>query len=276
MREHTLSTAALYLACGVNPERSTLFIQSQVPAHAQLARLLEAVTPVGLLKRMIQFKEKSVRQGQEVNLALLDYPVLMAADILLYRPDLVPVGDDQKQHLQLARELAERFNRTYETVFKLPEPLVAESGARIMSLVDATCKMSKSCPVDASRINLLDSADQIAAKIRKAKTDAVKGLRFDDPERPEAHNLLTLYQLMAGLTREEAQHECADLGFGQFKPRLTEALVAALSPIRSRYVELMNDRASLLRLLEAGREKACEVAAATLSAASNAMGFLQA
>ncbi len=272
----TLSTAAIYLACGVDTERTTLFIQSHVPEHAQLARLLGAVTSVGMLKRMIQFKEKSVKQGEDACLALFDYPVLMAADILLYDADRVPVGNDQQQHLQLTRSLAERFNRVYGNngaVFKLPEPYIVAEAARIMSLTDGTRKMSKSDPNDASRINLLDTPDQIRGKIKRARTDALRGLEFDNPARPEVHNLLCIYQLLSNQTREQVLIECQGLGFGQFKPLLTEAIVTALEPVQKRYTELMSDRQSLSAILRVGRDRAREVAARTLARASSSMGF---
>lgn len=273
LAEQTLTTAALYLACGVNTERTTLFIQSHVHQHASLARLLSGVASVNMLRRMIQFKEKSVRQGEDVCLGLLDYPVLMAADILLYNPDLVPVGNDQQQHLQLTRDLAERFNREFGNVFKLPEPCIVEQTARVMSLTDGTRKMSKSDPNDASRINLLDTPDQIRNKIKRAKTDAVRGLEFDHAARPEVHNLMCIFAALRNISREQALQEVAGMGFGQFKPLLAEVIVAALAPIQNRYKELMQDRPALMAILRRGRERATETAATTLARASLAMGF---
>jgi len=283
LSEHTLSTAATYLACGVDPNRSTLFVQSHVAAHAHMSRLVGAVAPIGLLRRMIQFKEKSA-QHEDVSLGLLDYPVLMAADILLYEPDLVPVGDDQKQHLQLTRDLAERFNHRFGSkansagpkfAFKLPEPLTAANSARIMSLTDGKRKMSKSDSNDFTRINLLDPPELIRAKIKKAKTDAIRGLEFNNPERPEAHNLLALYATLANKSAEEASAECADMQYGEFKQRLVDATVSALSPIQARYHELMSDHPTLMDTLRCGAERAAKVADATLRKASAAMGFLQ-
>lgn len=278
LAEHTLSTAALYLACGMETAKASLFIQSHIAAHSQLARLLGSITPVGLLRRMIQFKEKAVRQGQEASLGLLDYPVLMAADILLYDADLVPVGDDQRQHLELTRDLAERFNRSYavegQAAFKIPEALVLPEGARIMSLTDGTKKMSKSDPNDASRINLMDSADTIRAKIKRAKTDSILGLEFDNPERPEAHNLLTIYQLLSGKTRQEAALECATMGFGQFKKLLADTIIAYLTPIQERYNATMADKAQLHAVLREGRKRADAIASAVLDRAVTAMGFV--
>ncbi|XP_055812019.1 tryptophan--tRNA ligase, chloroplastic/mitochondrial isoform X2 [Solanum dulcamara] len=211
----TRDTAAIYLACGVNPSKASVFVQSHVRAHVELMWLLSSATPIGWLNRMIQFKEKSRKAGDEnVGVALLTYPVLMAADILLYQSDLVPVGEDQKQHLELTRELAERVNYLYGgrkwkklggrggAIFKVPEPLIPPAGARIMSLTDGLSKMSKSAPSDQSRINLLDSKDVIANKIKRCKTDAFPGLEFDNAERPECNNLLSIYQLVSGKTKQ--------------------------------------------------------------------------
>jgi tryptophanyl-tRNA synthetase len=278
LTEHTLTVAALYLACGVDRQRTALFVQSHVPAHAQFARLLGSLVSVGTLRRMIQFKDKLGKQGQEGNLTLLDYPVLMAGDILLYDADLVPVGADQGEHLQLTRTLAERCNRRYgrpdAPLLKLPDPYIMAAGARVMSLDDATQKMSKSAPTDASRINLLDSPDQVIAKVRRAKSDAIYGLEFDNPARPEAHNLLTLYQLLSRRTREEAAAEAAGMGFGKFKPLLAEAVNAVLEPIRRRYGEHRNDQGELLAILARGRERAATVADQTLARVAAAMGFV--
>lgn len=276
LAEHTLSTAALYLACGIDPAKSVLFVQSHVIAHSQLARLLGSVTPVGMLKRMIQFKEKAQKQENGACLGLFDYPVLMAADILMYGADLVPVGDDQRQHLELTRDLADRFNRLFggsSAVFKLPEPLVMPEAARVMSLTDGRSKMSKSDPNDASRINLLDSEAVIRAKIKRAKTDAVKGLEFDNPDRPEVHNLLTLYMVLSGKTKPEISEQCANMGFGEFKTLLADAIVAKLTPIQNRYREIMSDPSALKATLADGRAKAEAIALEMLKQAQKAMGF---
>jgi tryptophanyl-tRNA synthetase len=278
LAEHTLATAALYLACGVDADRAVLFVQSQVPAHAQLARLLGSLIPVGMLRRMTQHREKVERQGGEGSLSLLDYPVLMAADILLYDADLVPVGDDQVEHLHLARELADRCNRRYGSeaapLLRQPRPYVVASAARVMSLTDGTRKMSKSDPNDAGRINLLDTPDQVRAKVRRAKTDSVYGLELDNPARTEAHNLLTLYQMLSGRTREEAVAEGAGMGFGAFKAVLADAVIATLAPIQQRYVELRRERSALVAILERGRRHAAEVAGRTLARVAAAMGLV--
>ncbi len=280
LAEDTLSTAALYLACGLDPELCTIFVQSQVPAHSELCWLLNCVTPLNWLERMIQFKEKALKQGDNVSVGLLDYPVLMAADILLYDADLVPVGEDQKQHLELARDIAQqRINARFGTedapILKVPQPLILKDGARVMSLTDGRSKMSKSDPNEGSRITLLDPPDQITKKIKRAKTDPERGLEFGNPERPETDNLLGLYALLSGRGREAAAAECSEMGWGQFKPLLAEATVAALDPIQKHYHELMEDRAQLLAVLETGRERAGAVADASAQRVRSALGFLR-
>ena len=275
----TLTTAALYLACGLDPERSTVFVQSQVAAHSELCWLLNCITPLNWLERMIQFKEKALKQGDNVSVGLLDYPVLMAADILLYDADLVPVGEDQKQHLELARDIAQqrinaRFGSEDAPILKVPKPMILKEGARVMSLTDGRSKMSKSDPNEGSRITLLDPPELITKKIKKAKTDPERGLEFGNPERPETDNLLGLYAILSGKGREAAAQECADMGWGQFKPLLAEAAVAALEPIQQRYRELMDDRSQLESVLRDGRERASAVAAANVQRVRQSMGFL--
>ncbi|PON67856.1 Tryptophan-tRNA ligase [Parasponia andersonii] len=308
----TRDTAAIYLACGIDTSKASVFVQSHVRAHAELMWLLSSATPVGWLSRMIQFKEKSRKAGDEnVGVALLTYPVLMASDILLYQSDFVPVGEDQKQHLELTCELAERVNYLYggrkwkklggrgAAIFKVPEPLIPPTGARVMSLIDGHSKMSKSAPSDQSRINLLDPKDVIANKIKRCKTDSFPGLRpifyynleasallvifyivillleFDNPERPECNNLLSIYQLVSGRTKEEVQHECQDMNWGTFKSLLTDALVDHLHPIQVRYEEIISDSAYLDLILAEGAAKASDIADATLSNVYQAMGFLR-
>ncbi|QIZ72337.1 tryptophan--tRNA ligase [Oxynema aestuarii] len=277
LAQDTYTIAALYLACGIDLDRATIFIQSHVRAHTELTWLLNCITPLNWLQDMIQFKEKAVRQGENVSAGLLDYPVLMAADILLYEADKVPVGEDQKQHLELTRDIAARFNHQFgkddEPVLKVPEPLIRKEGARVMSLTDGTNKMSKSDPSDMSRINLLDPPDAIAKKIKRCKTDPIRGLWFDDPQRPECNNLLTLYALLSGKSREAVAEECKDMGWGQFKPLLTEATLEALKPIQEKYKEVMGDRAYLESVLREGREKAEAIANPTLNKVKAALGY---
>jgi tryptophanyl-tRNA synthetase len=274
---NTYTLAALYLACGLDLEYSTIFVQSHIPAHSELTWLFNCITPMNWLTDMIQFKEKSERQGENVSVGLLDYPVLMAADILLYKADKVPVGEDQKQHLELTRDIVNRFNHQFakpdNPVLKLPDPLIRKEGARVMSLVDGTKKMSKSDPSELSRINLLDPPDAIAKKIKKCKTDLVRGLTFDDPERPECNNLLTLYMLLAGKTKEEVAIECQDMGWGQFKPLLTETTINALKPIQEKYQQVMDDKGYLESVLRDGKEKAQAIANQTLTQVKVAMGY---
>jgi tryptophanyl-tRNA synthetase len=227
---------------------------------------------------MIQFKEKAIKQGENVGTGLLDYPVLMAADILLYDADKVPVGEDQKQHLELTRDIAVRINHLFakpkQPILKLPDPMIRKEGARVMSLTDGRNKMSKSDPSEMSRINILDSPDVIAKKIKRCKTDLVKGLTFDDPERPECHNLLTLYSILSGKSQEVVAGECADLGWGQFKPMLTEVTIESLKPIQEKYAEIREDKDYLATVLRQGRLKAEAVANQTLDRVKNAMGYL--
>ncbi len=278
LAEDTRSTAALYLACGMDPKRCSVFVQSQVAAHSELCWLLNCVTPLNWLERMIQFKEKAVKQGDNVSVGLLDYPVLMAADILLYDADLVPVGEDQKQHLELARDIAQqrinaRFGVKDTPLLKVPKPLILKEGARVMSLTNGRSKMSKSDPNEGSRITLLDPPELITKKIKRAKTDPERGLEFGNPDRPETDNLLGLYAILSGKGREQAATECAEMGWGQFKPLLAEATVSALQPIQARYQELMQDPTELDQVLRTGREKAETVANATLERVRDALGF---
>ena len=278
LAQDTLSTAALYLACGMDPQRCSIFIQSQVSAHSELGWLLNCVTPLNWLERMIQFKEKAVKHGDNVSVGLLDYPVLMAADILLYDADLVPVGEDQKQHLELARDIAQqrvnaRFGSKDAPVLKVPKPMILKEGARVMSLTDGRSKMSKSDPNEGSRITLLDPPELITKKIKRAKTDPERGLEFGNPNRPETDNLLGLYSILSGIGREAAAAECAEMGWGQFKPLLAEATVAALEPIQARHRELMADRSELDRVLTEGQQNAETVANATLQRVRDALGL---
>ncbi|TVP56857.1 MAG: tryptophan--tRNA ligase [Nodularia sp. (in: Bacteria)] len=277
LASNTYTLVALYLACGLDLNHSTIFVQSHVSAHSELTWLFNCITPLNWLQDMIQFKEKAIKQGENVNVGLLDYPVLMAADILLYQADKVPVGEDQKQHLELTRDIVNRFNHQFgqpdQPVIKLPEPLIRKEGARVMSLADGTRKMSKSDPSDLSRISLLDPPEQIQYKIKRCKTDQVRGLTFDDPERPECHNLLTLYMLLSGKKKEEVAAECQNMGWGQFKPLLTETTISALAPIQEKYQAVMADKAYLDSVLRDGRKKAEAIANQTLAQVKTALGY---
>lgn len=273
----TYTLAALYLACGLDLNHSTIFVQSHVSAHSELTWLLNCITPLNWLQDMIQFKEKAVKQGENVSAGLLDYPVLMAADILLYQADKVPVGEDQKQHLELTRDIAARLNHQFgkpdQPVLKLPDPLIRKEGARVMSLADGTRKMSKSDPSELSRISLLDSPEQIQYKIKRCKTDPIRGLTFDDPARPECNNLLTLYTLLSGKAKEDVAVECHDMGWGQFKPLLTDTIIESLKPIQEKYQSITADKGYLESVLRDGGEKARAIANQTLSQVKTALGY---
>lgn len=274
---NTYEVAAMYLACGIELEHATIFVQSHVPAHAELAWLFNCITPLNWLEDMVQFKEKAIKQSENVSAGLLTYPVLQAADILLYEPDKVPVGEDQKQHLELTRDIAARLNYLFgkedQPVLKLPDPMIRAAGARVMSLTDGTRKMSKSDPSDLSRINLLDPPDLIQHKIKRCKTDPIRGLVFDDSERPECNNLLNLYMILSNQTKDAVAAECQDMGWGNFKPLLTEATIAALQPIQEKYHAIMADEGYIQSVLKDGREKAGAIANQTLAKVKAALGY---
>jgi tryptophanyl-tRNA synthetase len=276
LRSNVREMAAALIASGIDPDKSTLFAQSAVPAHAELTWLLQCTTRVGWLNRMTQFKEKSGKNREGASVGLYTYPVLMAADILVYRPSHVPVGDDQKQHVELTRDIAIKFNTDYDTeLFVVPEPFIGAEAARVMSLRDGKAKMSKSDPSEMSRINLTDSDDTIAQKIRKAKTDA-DPLPADPSalsDRPEARNLVSIYAAITGASAEQVLAEFEGKGFGTFKPALADALVALLSPLRSRLVELRSNPEALDAILNRGAERAAALAAPTLAAAYDAVGL---
>jgi tryptophanyl-tRNA synthetase len=278
LAQNTYAIAALYLACGIDLEYSTIFVQSHVSAHSELTWLLNCITPLNWLERMTQYKEKALKQGENVSVGLLDDPVLMAADILLYNADKVPVGEDQKQHLELTRDIVIRINDKFgskeKPVLKLPEPLIRKEGARVMSLTDGTKKMSKSDESELSRINLLDPPDVIQKKIKKCKTDPIKGLVFDAPDRPECNNLLTLYSILASKTKSDVAIEAQEMGWGQFKPLLTETLIESLKPIQDKYQSIMDDKNYLQTVLKDGQNKAETVANETLLRVKDALGFL--
>ena len=293
LEESTLASAALYIAAGIDPEKSKIFVQSHVPAHSELAWLLNCATPMNWLERMIQFKDKAKKAGTEsVGVGLFTYPVLMAADILLYQADRVPVGEDQRQHLELARDIVRRFNSEYckgnpykkrckkaglpsYPVFTEPEAMIVKAGgARVMSLTDGTSKMSKSDPADGSRINVLDPPKVIRDKIKRCKTDALPGVEWDNPERPESTNLLNIYAaVQPGRSREDILEEVKDMKWGEFKPLLAEAVVAHLEPIQKRYAEVRADEEYLRKVLKDGADAADEIASRTLKGAKVAMGF---
>ena len=281
LKAATLEMTAALVACGIDPKRSVLFNQAQVPAHAELQWLLSGTARMGWLGRMTQWKDKAGKNREGQSVALFSYPVLQAADVLLYQATHVPVGEDQKQHLELARDIAQKFNNDFASetapVFTLPDPIIPPDAARIMSLRDGTVKMSKSDPSEMSRINLSDDADEIMRKVRKAKTDPeplpseAAGLEG----RPEALNLVAIYGALSGKPVDAVLAEHGGQGFGAFKPALGELMVEVLAPIATRFNELRHDRESLDAFLARGASKARQIAAPTLTAAYDALGLVR-
>jgi tryptophanyl-tRNA synthetase len=271
LRQNIRSLAALYLAVGIDPEKVTLFIQSEVPAHAQAGWMLQCVTYIGELERMTQFKDKSA--GKEAVVAgLLTYPPLMAGDILLYGTDLVPVGEDQKQHLELTRDIAERFNKKYNDIFTIPEVRIPTVGARIMSLQDPTKKMSKSDPNNKAFISLLDNPKQIEKKIKSAVTDSQGIVKFDKENRPGISNLISIYSIFTKKSIAEIEELYEGKGYGIFKADLAQVLINEIEPIQNKYRELM-ESTYLDEVLDKGAEKANAVANKMLKKMENAMGL---
>lgn len=274
LRRNTLEVLAIYLASGMDPEKSTLFIQSHVTAHIELTWVLNSITYMGQLNRMTQFKEKSRRAEENLNAALFTYPVLMASDILLYQTDLVPVGEDQKQHLELARDLAERFNNKYSPTFKVPEPLIQKFGARIMSLQDPERKMSKSDEDENGYILILDKPEVIRRKVKRAVTDSIGQVKYND-EQLGIKNLMNIYSVFSGDTIEEIEARYEGEGYGKFKGDLAEVIVEGLTPIQEKYNELMEDKDYLEKVYKEGAEKANYMARKTLSKVYRKVGFIE-
>lgn len=280
LREKTREVAAIYLACGIDPTLSTIFVQSHVKAHSELAWLLTCQTPLGWLYRMTQFKDKSAKQeAMSVSTGLLSYPVLMAADILLYQAEVVPVGDDQRQHLEFTRDLAQRMNHLYgEDTFTIPEVMIPPAGARIMGLDNPTAKMSKSEAAQLHAVYILDEPDTIRKKIMKSVTDSGKEIQFsDDPNRAGVNNLLTIYQAFTNQSAEAIEnHFSTARGYGDLKKAVAEVVVESLQPIQERYRELTEDVRNIDELLAQGAEKARAIANRTLVTVQERMGFLSA
>lgn len=271
LRQNIRRLAALYLAVGIDPNKATLFIQSEVPAHAQAGWILQCLAYIGELERMTQFKDKSA--GKEaVSAGLLTYPPLMAADILLYKTDIVPVGEDQKQHIELTRDLAERFNKRYGEIFTIPEARIPKVGARIMSLADPTKKMSKSDPNQKAFITLLDDAKTIEKKVKSAVTDSEGTIRYDKENKPGIANLLNIYSILANKPIEQLEQEYAGKGYGEFKADLAQVIIDTLTPIQEKYYNLM-ESTILDQVLDEGAEKANKVASKMLKKMENAMGL---
>ena len=275
LRKSTLELCALYIACGLDPQKCTLFVQSHVPAHAELAWVLSTYTYLGELSRMTQFKDKSQKSGENINLALMAYPVLMAADILLYQANLVPVGVDQKQHLELSRDIAIRFNNRYSPTFAVPEPYIAKQGAKIFSLSDPTSKMSKSDENENGYISMTDDADAIVRKFRRAVTDSDTKIVFDAEKKAGVSNLLTIYSAFAHTSPVDAERHFSDKTYEDLKRQTADAVIAALAPIQAEQKRLLADKEYLGGILKQGAEKANYLARKTLSKVYRKIGFLQ-
>ena len=276
LRRRTLEQLAQYIACGLDPDKNTLFVQSHVHQHAELGWVLNCYAMFGELSRMTQFKDKSAKNADNINGGLFTYPCLMAADILLYQPDYVPVGEDQKQHVELARNIVQRFNGIYGEVFKMPEPWVAKVGARIMSLTNPEAKMSKSEDGDTGRVTLMDDPGVIMKQFKRAVTDSdtERCVRYDKENKPGVANLMTIYSAVTGKSYEEIEQEFDGLGYGRFKPAVGEAVVEMLRPIQEETRRILADKAYLEGVYRAGAEKAEYIANKTLRKVYKKVGFL--
>ena len=274
LRRRTLEQLALYIACGLDPEKNTLFIQSHVPQHAELGWVLQCYTMFGELSRMTQFKDKSTKHKDNINAGLFAYPSLMAADILLYQPDFVPVGEDQKQHCELTRDVAQRFNNIYGDTFKVPEPYIPKTGARVMSLNAPDSKMSKSIPEGC--IFMMEKPEDIQRKFKRAITDSdtENCVRFDPVNKPGVANLMSIYSAVTGKSFEQIEAEFAGLGYGKFKPTVGDAVIEMLNPIREEAARILKDKAYLESVNKAGAEKAGYVANKTLRKVYKKVGFV--
>ncbi|MBR2313048.1 MAG: tryptophan--tRNA ligase [Clostridia bacterium] len=274
LRRRTYETLALYMACGLDPEKNTLYVQSHVPAHAELSWILNCYTMFGELSRMTQFKDKSSKHADNVNAGLFTYPVLMASDILLYQTDVVPVGIDQKQHVELCRNIAERFNQVFPDTFTVPEPIIPQNGKKIMSLADPTKKMSKSDENQNAIVYILDDRDTIIRKFRRAVTDSDTAVRFAEGK-DGINNLMTIYSCFTGKDMAEIEREFAGKGYGDFKLAVGEVTADALAPVQARYKELLADKAGLEAQMKRGAEEAAYYARKTLSKVQKKLGFVQ-
>ena len=274
LRRRTYETIALYIACGLDPEKNTLYVQSHVPAHTEMAWMLNCFTMFGELSRMTQFKDKSQKHADNVNAGLFTYPVLMAADILLYQTNVVPIGADQKQHLELARNIVDRFNQLYPDTFTMPEPIIAKSGAKIMSLAEPTQKMSKSDENENAVVRILDTPDAIMRKFKRAVTDSDSEIRFDPENKPGVSNLLTIYSCFSGKTIEEAEREFDGKGYGDFKTAVGQVCCDKLIPVQQEYQRILADKAYLEEVMKKGADEASYYARKTLSKVRRKLGFV--
>ena len=273
LRRRTYETLALYMACGLDEKKNTLFVQSQVPAHAELGWILDCYTMFGELSRMTQFKDKSQKNAENINAGLFTYPSLMAADILLYQTDLVPVGIDQKQHLELSRDIAMRFNQIYGDTFTVPEGYIPTDTMKIMSLAEPTAKMSKSDPNQNAVVYILDSKDDVMRKFKKAVTDSDASVRFSE-DKPGVSNLITIYRAFTGKTVEEVEREFDGKGYGDFKAAVGEVTADGLAPVREEFARLMADKAHLEQVMKAGADEAAYYARKTMSKVRRKLGFV--
>lgn len=273
LRRRTYETLALYIACGLDPEKNTLYVQSHVPAHAELAWILNCYTMFGELSRMTQFKDKSAKHADNINAGLFTYPTLMAADILLYQTDVVPVGIDQKQHVELARDIAGRFNQIYSDTFTIPEPIIPKSGMKIMSLADPTKKMSKSDENANAVVYILDDRDAIIRKFKRAVTDSGSEVCYAEGK-GGVNNLMSIYSCFTGKNFDEIEAEFAGKGYGDFKLAVGEVCADALEPVQAKYRELLSDKAYLEGVMKEGAEKASYFAQKTLSKVKRKVGFV--
>ena len=274
LRRRTYETLALYMACGLDPEKNTLYVQSMVSEHAKLAWILNCFTMYGELSRMTQFKDKSAKHADNINAGLFTYPTLMAADILLYQTDVVPVGIDQKQHVELCRDIAERFNQLYPDTFTVPEPIIGKSGRKIMSLADPTKKMSKSDENTNAVVYILDDRDTIIRKFKRAVTDSGSEIRYGE-EKPGVSNLIDIYACFTGKTTEEIEREFDGCGYGDFKLAVGEVTADALAPVQQKFKELLADKALLEAQMKRGAEEASWYARRTLAKVQKKLGFVQ-
>ena len=274
LRRRTLELAALYIACGIDPEKCTLYVQSQVPQHAELMWVLNSITYVGEMERMTQYKDKASRHADNINMGLMDYPVLMAADILLYQTDFVPVGQDQTQHVEIARDIANRFNNRYGETFRVPKALILKQGAKITSLQDPVKKMSKSDENPNACVFLTDDRDTILRKFKRAVTDSDNRIVFSE-EKPGISNLLTIYSCFKGVTVQEAEKEFEGKGYGDFKLAVGEVVADKLAPVQAEQKRILSDKAYLSGVLSTGAEKAYKAARKTLSKVYRKIGFYQ-
>lgn len=273
LRRQTLEAVAIYLACGLDPEKNTLFIQSHVPAHAEAAWLMSCMTYFGELSRMTQFKDKSSRQSENINAGLFTYPVLMACDIVLYQADLVPVGHDQKQHVEITRDIAERFNNRYSETFKIPEVYIPKVGARIMSLQEPTKKMSKSDENENACIYILDSPEVIKRKFKRAVTDSIGKVQLSD-DQPGIKNLISIYSVCKSVAPEEVVAKFENEGYGVFKEAVADAVIEVLKPVQDKFYELMDNKSYLEEVYKAGADKAERAARKTLRKMYKKVGFI--